>query len=119
MMPIIEKMMETSGFSHVDLNQFAYWLAAAKPGGKLIYGIGDMAWSKRAAAESRAPGQGELNAMTEMALDASDHRKVCLTQHRISGQTFEYIATRRAPESAAKCPPWEANIRRPMRRIRP
>ncbi len=119
MIPIIQKMLETSGFSHVDMNQFDYWLISAKAGAVLVYGIGDLSWSKRAAAESNAPGIAELNGVAEMALDASDRRRVCLTQRRISCQTFEYMATRRAAESSAKCPPWEANIRRPMRRIHP
>jgi hypothetical protein len=85
------------------LNDFAEWIANARPGSQCIYWRGHLAEARIAVLRLVTDGKVTLrevrrefpDAMGNMAYEAHERGLVCLTQRRVPGtDQHDYIATR-------------------------
>jgi calcineurin-like phosphoesterase family protein len=70
---------------YVTISEFNRWLETAKPGDTLVYVTGDLAGSRHTG--------DALHCLADMAYGLAKANKLHLTQRRLQGRGFEYIAT--------------------------
>jgi hypothetical protein len=72
------------------------WLANAEPGTGITYHVGNLVQAREEQTEGApSPRALELNSVADELLEASDNKRVCLTQRRIGADKFEYRAEKK------------------------
>jgi hypothetical protein len=84
--------MCTQGAEHITAVDFKNWLAAARPGDRIVYCKGLLAASIAIAFQNKDPNAPQLNTLQETTWQARD--KVHLVQRRVGPKVFDYLAIR-------------------------
>lgn len=77
-----------------DLNDVAVWFQAAKPGEKLVYHTGHLAYDCSPEGGWKIEKRKSLRAAADFLMKSSDAGAVILVQRRVANKVFDYIAVR-------------------------
>lgn len=92
--------MQTGPTKHLTMNEFKNEFVLAKPGQRIIYAVGDLAYSK--ATKPMADGSrdgAELSGLADLVWTQHILGTAVLTQRRLAENQYEYIATKANPPS--------------------